>query len=394
MGPLGSGGPDAAVMYILEGEGVTSIESEGGGARMTGNGLWRCSCTDLGSLGAATRLLTVRPLQCRTARSQPPHTVEPEVPQPCRFCRTYIKMSSSGNNAFLAKVQSKMQMAKNIKDEEKLYRYKGVLYPTVMCPEDHLKALENVQAREDDVMLVAYPKCGFNWMVGVLRKVLAAAGVTMESRMPPLIEFFGPEVLKVMDRTRSPRFLGTHMHPDNIPASFYAKKTKMLVIFRNPKDTLVSFYHFSNNNLILPSGQSWENFFSHFMTGDVPWGSYFEHALAWEKRIDDPNVMIVTYEELKQDLSEGIRQISRFFGFSLTEAQVQNISEESTFSAMKESYVNTHGSMGNVIFRKGEVGDWKNHFTPEQSQQMDQAFNKYLAGTRIGAKLNYHLHCQ
>ncbi|XP_044070972.1 sulfotransferase 6B1 [Siniperca chuatsi] len=298
-------------------------------------------------------------------------------------------------NAFVANVKSRMQMAKEISDEEKLYRYNGVLYPRLMCPEDHLKALENLKAREDDIMLVAYPKCGFNWMVGVVRKIIAeATGMKTESRMPPLIEFFGPEVLKVMDETPSPRFLGTHLHPDNIPASFYAKKTKMLVIFRNPKDTLVSFYHFSNNNPVLPSGQSWESFYSHFMSGDVPWGSYFDHALAWEKRMDDPNVMVVTYEELKQDLSEGVRQITTFFGFGLTEAQVQQIAEGSTFTAMKESSANSHGAMGNVIFRKGEVGDWKNHFTPEQSQEMDDVFNKHLAGTRLAAKLNYQMHCQ
>uniref|UniRef100_A0A3B4YPD7 Sulfotransferase n=1 Tax=Seriola lalandi dorsalis TaxID=1841481 RepID=A0A3B4YPD7_SERLL len=159
----------------------------------------------------------------------------------------------------------------------------------------------------------------------------------------------------------------------------------MLVIFRNPKDTLVSFYHFSNNNPVLPV-QSWEYFYSHFLSGDVPWGSYFDHALAWEKRIDDPNVMIVTYEELKQDLSEGVRQISSFFGFSLTEAQVHQIAEGSTFTAMKESAANSHGTMGNLTV--------PNHFTPEQSQEMDEAFNKHLAGTRLGAKLNYQLHCQ
>ncbi|GLD60338.1 sulfotransferase 6B1, partial [Lates japonicus] len=72
----------------------------------------------------------------------------------------------------------------------------------------------------------------------------------------------------VMDQNPSPRFLGTHMHPDNIPASFYTKKTKMLVVFRNPKDTLVSFYHFCNNNPVLPSGQSWETFYSNFLSGD------------------------------------------------------------------------------------------------------------------------------
>ncbi|XP_078128613.1 sulfotransferase 6B1-like isoform X2 [Sander vitreus] len=353
---------------------------------------------------------------------------------------------------------SKMQMAKDMKEEDKLYRYNGVLYPRLMCPEENLQALQNIEAREDDVMLVAYPKCAtrrlptfrqvahvtstssssvggcsvtlshhrerasnvlhwspsrdmgpggpflytlwcfpsiqlrFNWMVGVMRKVIAEAkGVKTESKMPPLIEFMGPDVVKVLDETPSPRLLGTHLHHDNIPKSFGAKKTKMLVIFRNPKDTLVSFYHFTNNNPVLPSMQSWESFYSTFLSGDVPWGSYFDHALAWEKRMDDPNVMIVTYEELKQDLSEGVRQISTFFGFSLTEAQVQQIAERSTFTAMKED--NSLGTMGNVIFRKGEVGDWKNHFTPEQSREMDEAFNKHLAGTRLGDKLNYQLYC-
>lgn len=32
----------------------------------------------------------------------------------------------------------------------------------------------------------------------------------------------------------------------------------------------------------------------------VVWGSYFDHVLAWEKHIDDPNVMVVTFEEMKE----------------------------------------------------------------------------------------------
>ncbi|TNN73575.1 Sulfotransferase 6B1 [Liparis tanakae] len=311
-------------------------------------------------------------------------------------------------NVLATKLQSVLQKAKDVSDEEKLYRYNGVLYPRLVCPEDHLKALENMEAREDDVMLVAYPKCGFNWMVGVVRKIITeATGMKTESKMPPLIEFFGPDVLEVMRNTPSPRFLGTHLHPDNIPASFHAKKTKIVVIFRNPKDTLVSFYHFSNNNppdftTAAPLGL-WPNEHRVKLTqqGDcgcfgiclspsgasksqrrpvtlrhqdtVPWGSYFDHALAWEERMEDPNVLIVTYEELKQ---------------------VKQVAEGSTFTAMKESSASSHGTLGNVVFRKGEVGDWRNHFTPEQSKEMDDAFNKHLAGTRLGAKLNYQLHCQ
>lgn len=54
-------------------------------------------------------------------------------------------------------------MANDLSDAEKLYKYKGVLYPRILSPEENLKALESFQAREDDIVLVAYPKCG-EWL--------------------------------------------------------------------------------------------------------------------------------------------------------------------------------------------------------------------------------------
>lgn len=42
---------------------------------------------------------------------------------------------------------------------------------------------------------------------------------------------------------------------------------KMLVIFRNPKDTLVSYFHFYNSNPVLPAVE-WDSFFRQFMKGD------------------------------------------------------------------------------------------------------------------------------
>lgn len=56
---------------------------------------------------------------------------------------------------------------------------------------------------------------------------------------------------------------------------------------------------------------------------------------------------------LLQNLSNGICQIATFFGFTLTDSQIKQISEGSTFNAMKEKSANSHGNMGNVIFRKG-----------------------------------------
>ncbi|XP_051957250.1 sulfotransferase 6B1 [Xyrauchen texanus] len=293
-------------------------------------------------------------------------------------------------------MKSRMEAAAKMKDEDKLYKRDGVLYSTILSPPETLEKLKDLEAREDDLILVAYPKCGFNWMVAVLRKIVNASTGKNEAppERPPLVEFLPPDAQQKLAEAPPQRLLGTHLHPDNMPATFFTKKPKILVVFRNPKDTLVSYFHFMNKNPVLPSAEPWDKFFSEFMAGEVPWGSYFDHALAWEKRLDDPNVMIVTFEELKQNLSEGVKNIAEFFSFPLTKEQISNISGESTFNAMLENSQKSHGNFGQVFFRKGEVGDWKNHFTEDQSKQMDELFQTKLAGTKIGALLKYDLYCK
>lgn len=43
---------------------------------------------------------------------------------------------------------------------------------------------------------------------------------------------------------------------------------QMLVVFRNPKDTATSYYHFCNKNPLLPNASSWDDFFQKFMNGE------------------------------------------------------------------------------------------------------------------------------
>ncbi|KAL2086652.1 hypothetical protein ACEWY4_017711 [Coilia grayii] len=289
--------------------------------------------------------------------------------------------------------QRSMALAQSMTDEEKVFRYRGALYPTIMSPAENLEALRTLEARQEDVVLVAYPKCGFNWMVGVLRKIITTATGKKFLDAPPHIEFLSPEIQKMLAEDASPRLMATHLHPDVMHTSFMEKKAKILVVWRNPKDTLVSFYHFMNKNPVLPNVE-WDKFFSDFMSGEVIYGSYFDHAEAWEKLFDEPNVKMITYEDMKEDLSGGIRQVSQFFGFSLTEEEVQTISAQSTFGVMKDNALQTLGQFRDVLFRKGEVGDWKNHFSEAQSQQMDEEFSKRLAGTRLGNKLKYGTYCK
>uniref|UniRef100_A0A8C4RE65 Sulfotransferase n=1 Tax=Erpetoichthys calabaricus TaxID=27687 RepID=A0A8C4RE65_ERPCA len=296
----------------------------------------------------------------------------------------------------LKEFEDLVEKVKYLSPEERQFMYKGTQYPSTVTSPETLQALDNFEARADDILLVSYPKCGFNWMFQILNSLAIAAGTTEKGNeiLPPLLEFRKPKNLQVFSSMPSQRILGTHLHPDNLPKSFIEKKVKILTIIRNPKDAAVSYYHFQYNNPVMGFNYTWDKFFSVFMEKKVFYGSYFDYISAWNKKINDENVHIVIYEELKKNMSEEVKKIAKFFNFTLTEEQIQSICSKSTFKSMKENSMNTHGKFGTILFRKGDIGDWKNCLTEEQSKAIDLKFEKHLAGTKIGDLLKYDEYCK
>ncbi|MEE6475068.1 hypothetical protein FKM82_010604 [Ascaphus truei] len=278
----------------------------------------------------------------------------------------------------------KYSAAKQMPEDKLLFNYNGVLYPTNICCQKTFEVMEAFDAREDDVMIASYPKCGTNWTFQLLQDMV----YTIHNKQPPpfvpVLEFGSPDNFESINTLASPRIIGTHVQLDRIPKSAFKNKAKILVVLRNPKDTAVSYFHFYKTNPMFPTFDSWDEFFPHFISGKVIWGSFFDYALAWNKHADNENVLIITYEEMKEDLVAAVRKISKFFGFSLTEEQVQFIVDKGTFKNMKEKSSVTHG----------DIGDWKNHFSEAQSQEMDARFEECLAGTKVGEKINYNVYCK
>ncbi|XP_063299672.1 sulfotransferase 6B1-like [Pelobates fuscus] len=287
-----------------------------------------------------------------------------------------------------------LEVAQGKSQDELLFTYKGVLFPSSTCSNETFEAMESFEAREDDVMLTAYPKCGSNWAVHLLKDMIHATYNKTPPGVIPLLEFGAPNKFEKLKEESSPRLIATHLNYDLIPKSCFKKKTKMLVVFRNPKDTAVSLFHFYNNNPMLPNYSSFDNFFPDFLSGKVMYGSYFDHAVEWNKYIDESRVLLLTFEQMKADLEVSIKKIAEFFGFPLTEEQVKNIANGASFKSMKEKSGETHGKFGPVIFRKGDVGDWKQYFSEDQNQQIDAKFEECLAGTKLGELLQYNIHCK
>ncbi|NWS70000.1 ST6B1 Sulfotransferase, partial [Crotophaga sulcirostris] len=168
----------------------------------------------------------------------------------------------------------------------------------------------------------------------------------------------------------------------------------ILLLIRNPKDVVTSFYYFTDGVSSLPSYETWNDFFEAFMTKKMPWGCYFEYLSEWNKYAANENVMPITYEELKENRLLGVKNIAAFFGIPLTETELQSVVDRSSFQSMKKNSQKTHGPFGNVLFRKGNVSDWKNLFSEDQNEKMDKTFEEHMGGTKLGAKLKYEVYCK
>lgn len=193
----------------------------------------------------------------------------------------------------------------------------------------------------------------------------------------------------------SPKILKSHL-PFQLLNPQLLDQCKVVMCLRNPKDTLVSYYH--HEKLIKLHGLTGDfaTFFNFFIEDKLIFSPFFEYTVqAWERR-SHPNMCILFYEDMKQDLAKEIKKVAEFLGKSVTDEQVGNLVAHLGFDKMKQNdTVNNEairevafvsGSKGSFI-RKGEVGDWKTHFTKEMNEKMDELIEKHFKN--IGLNFRY-----
>lgn len=77
----------------------------------------------------------------------------------------------------------------------------------------------------------------------------------------------------------SPRGFKTHMpFQYKIGGDLETSPAKYIYTYRNPKDTAVSFYHFSKGYFPM---MDWETFFDRYLKGAVMYGKGLDHIMSW-----------------------------------------------------------------------------------------------------------------
>ncbi len=245
------------------------------------------------------------------------------------------------------------------------------------------------KARPGDLFIAAYPKCGTTWTQHIVWLIQhdgepLPVGKSMTVEIPHLEEV-GKEIVA---EGATPRVIKTHLPYHMTP---YHADAKYIYVARNPFDCAVSFYHHTRGfvkHYDFADG-TFDQFFECFIKGEVDFGDYFDNLLSWSEHSDDSNVLFLTYEELKADTPKEVRKIAEFLGAEslnqVKDSQILNkLLYHSSFERMSKNQSRWSSQRPKNMppfIRKGQVGDWKNHFSDEQVKRLTEKFATRTKGT-------------
>jgi hypothetical protein len=231
--------------------------------------------------------------------------------------------------------------------------------------------------RPDDIFIVTYPRSGTTWTQMILYQLITDGDMelTHMSRFSPYFEL-SALMEQDLNEFPSPRVFKTHLPYRRIPKG----PCKYIYVARDGRDVAVSYFHFYTGFRNFRG--DFPAFFNRFMRGRVQYGSWFDHVSEWWSHRNDPNVLLLRYEEFVDDLEGVIRRIGEFCGLAIDPERMPLIVERCGIGFMKKH----EGKFGveNVTYdrsqfiRKGSVGDFRDYLSDVQQTLFQAKFDEKL----------------
>lgn len=258
--------------------------------------------------------------------------------------------------------------------------------------------------RPDDVVVATWGKCGTTWTQQIVGQLLHGGDAALcpaelspwfEMRIIPREALYG-----MLEAQQSRRFMKTHLPAD---AMKWDPNVKYIFVARDGRDTVWSMHH----HMSVATPTFWElindtpgrvgpplakppkdprDLLMDLLEDDtkknIPW-PYWEHIRSWWAVRDQPNVMLVHFNDLKKDLEGEMRRIADFLGVNdLSNEKWNDAVKHCSFDWMKEHAEQFAPPQSDVAFEggaksfinKGSNGRWKDSLSEEDNA-------KYLAKT-------------
>ncbi|CDY49196.1 BnaA09g10820D [Brassica napus] len=276
--------------------------------------------------------------------------------------------------------------------------------------QDLISTLPHVKGWRPKAPLIGYPKTGSTWLKSLTFTIANRSRFNdptnpLLKRNPheliPFIEIEFPlfphiDVLQDQGNT----LFATHMPHDFLPDSVVKSGCKMVYIWRDPKDTFVSFWKFMQKQRSTRGPlNSLEECFDMFCRGISGEGPYLDHVLGyWKAHQENPDkILFLKYENVSADPLPYVKRLAEFMGYRFTAEEekngvVEKVVNLCSFETLKNLEVNkgdkeradiSSPNVNRAFFRKGKAGDWVNCLTPDMAARMDGLMEEKFKGTGL-----------
>jgi aryl sulfotransferase len=184
----------------------------------------------------------------------------------------------------------------------------------------------------------------------------------------------------------------------------FSEKAKYIYIGRDGRDVLWSMHHhhataneawYSALNdtpglvgdPIEPPPESIQQYYHDWLDQDgYPWWSFWENTRSWWEIRDQPNVMMLHFENLKKDMPGEIRRVAEFLEIPVDENRWEAILEHCSFDYMKANATKSVPLGGafwdggaQTFINKGSNGRWRDVLSQEEIEKYERIASEQLS---------------
>jgi|SRR5271169_1375221 len=241
----------------------------------------------------------------------------------------------------------------------------------------------------DDIFLVSYPKSGNTWsrfLIANLAYPDEPATFANINRLIPDPWALSKRYLKKLPR---PRILKSH-------EPFDPRYKNVICVVRDPRDVVLSEYHFDVKRQLIAEGTPIEERVGLFLAGETcPNGSWGENVSSWiATRQNHPRFLLVRYEDLESNTTGELARIARFLNIDAAPERLALAAERSTADRMRKLekaqahlWSSTKETRKDKPFvRAAKSGGWRAELPPSSIAQIESAWGPLMK------KLGYELH--
>jgi hypothetical protein len=241
----------------------------------------------------------------------------------------------------------------------------------------------------DDIFLVSFPKSGNTWTRFLLANLRFPDEPATWANINRLIPDPTGTAKRDFDRMPRPRIIKSH-------ECFDPRYPRVIYIVRDPRDVVLSQYHYHRKIRKLDDESPLEQFVTRFLAGETcPHGSWGQNVATWLYTSEEsPRFLLLRYEDLVADTARELTKVATFLQLTAALEQIAQAVERSSADRMRQMEKKqtdkndlVKGSRKDLSFvRAAGSGGWRSELPAPMVARIEAAWGPLMQ--RLGYELN------